>query len=272
MTWHVTFSIHAKHPLSINLVELLALGWPFIILKAPNSISQPTRLEKDLATFKSFYLASSMGQSSACRSSHQNLHHSKDELVGKNSTKGNNRYISTPAVTRAPTPAVAPIFAPLATSGSANSSVVRYSKNDLQQIVRIIFEAGLLLSPVFAPVPAPVFAAAPHYEGPRERSLKARFLDIYRDKTQLECYNFFQQYESHFATAGATSPNRVLFAATFLKNTALFCWQQHQRKIENQTNALISLKRFKAFLCQSLNKFEAFVNTIWSTIRKDFQH
>ena len=122
-----------------------------------------------------------------------------------------------------------------------------------------------------APVPAPVVAAAPQSESRRKRPLKARFPDIYQGKTHLECYNFFQQCKDHFATAGATSPNRVLFAATFLKNTALFQWQQHQRKIEDQTNVSISWKGFKAFFCQSLSEFEVFVDTIWSTIKKDSQ-
>ena len=66
--------------------------------------------------------------------------------------------------------------------------------------------------------------------------------------------------------------NRVLFAATFLKDTALFQWQQHQRKVKDQTNVPISWERFKAFFCQSLGEYETFVDTIWSTIRKDSQH
>ena len=40
----------------INLVELLVLGWPFIILKAPNPTNQPACSEKNLATFKSSML------------------------------------------------------------------------------------------------------------------------------------------------------------------------------------------------------------------------
>ena len=46
---------------------------------------------------------------------------------------------------------------------------------------------------------------------------------------------------------------------TFLKDTALFCWQQYQRKIEDQTNVSISWEGFKAFFCQSLGKSEVFV-------------
>ena len=115
----------------------------------------------------------------------------------------------------------------------------------------------------FALVPAPVVAAAPHYQGAREQPLKTWFPDIY-------WYNFFQQFKDHFTPAGAMGPNQVLFAATFLKNIALFRWQQHQRKIENKTNIPINWEKFKAFLRQSLGKSKAFIDTIWRTIRKDF--
>ena len=206
-----------------------------------------------------------IAQSSARHSPCQNPHDGKDELAGRTPTKGSDRRTSAPAASRASTPAVAPVVALLVASGSANSSVVRYLEDDLQRILRTVLDSRPL-----APVPAP--AAALHYEGPRERPLKAWFPDIYWGKTHLECYNFFQQCKDHFAIAGATGSNRVPFAATFLKHTALFRWQQHQRKVENQTNTSISWEEFKAFLCQSLGKSEAFDDTIWSTIRKDSQH
>ena len=125
-----------------------------------------------------------MAQSSACRSPRQNLHNGKDKLGGRTPTEGSDRRTLAPTASRAPTPAVTPIVAQLATSGSANSSVVRYLEDDLQRILRTVLDSRPL-----ALVPAP--AAAPHYEGPRERPLKARFPDIYWGKTHLECYNFF---------------------------------------------------------------------------------
>ena len=161
-----------------------------------------------------------MAQSSACRSPCQNSHDGKDEVAGGTPTKGSDRRTLTPAATRTPTSATVPVVAPLAASGSANSSRVRYSKDDLQRIFRTVFD-----SRPPAPVLAPVVAAVPHSECPRKRPLKAWFPDIYRGKTYLECYNFFQQCEDHFAIAGATGSNRVSFAATFLKDTALFQWQ-----------------------------------------------
>ena len=33
----------------------------------------------------------------------------------------------------------------------------------------------------------------------------------------MDCYQFCQQYEDHFETAGVTGPNRVLFAVLFLR-------------------------------------------------------
>ena len=125
-----------------------------------------------------------MAQSSARCNPRQNPQDGKDKLVGRTPTKGNARSTPALAASRTPTPAVAPVIAPLAASGSANSSVVRYSEDDLQRILRTVLDSRPL-----APIPAP--AAAPHYESLRERPLKARFPDIYWGKTHLECYNFF---------------------------------------------------------------------------------
>ena len=57
--------------------------------------------------------------------------------------------------------------------------------------------------------------------------LKARFLDMYCGKTHLECYNFFWQCKDHFTNADVKAQNLGPFAAIFLKDTALFCWQQY---------------------------------------------
>ena len=176
-----------------------------------------------------------MARSSARRSPCQNPHNGEDKLAGETPTEGSNRRTPVPAATRALTAAAIPVVAPLAASGSANSSVVKYSDDDLQRILRTVLD-----SRPPAPVLAPVIAAAPHSEGLGKRPLKARLPDIYWGKTYLDCYNFFQKCEDHFATAGATDSNRVPFAAIFLKDTALFQWQQHQHKVEDQTNVFIS--------------------------------
>ena len=128
-----------------------------------------------------------MAQSSARRSSRQNLYNGENKLAGGTPTKGSDRCTLAPAATRAPTPAIAPIVAPLIASGPVNFFLVRYSEDDLQRIFRTVLD--------FRPpalVPALVDVAAPHYEERDERPLKARFLDIYWGKTHLKCYNFLQ--------------------------------------------------------------------------------
>ena len=167
-----------------------------------------------------------MAWSSACRTPPQNPPlHGKDKLAGAAPTEGNN----TPAVSRAPTPAVAPLDV------SALSSIARYLKDDLKRIFKTVLD--------FRPpalVPALVVITAPHYEGQYKRPLKARFPDVYWGKTQIECYKFFQPCKDYFSTAGAPRLNQVPFAANFPKDTALFYWQQHQYKIEDEINVPIT--------------------------------
>ena len=115
-----------------------------------------------------------MVQSSACRNPCQNFYDGKNELVGGISTKDSNRRTPVPVATRVPTPAAVPVIAFLADSGSADSSVLRYLEDNLQRIIRTVLDSRPL-----APVPAPVVAAAPHFESPCEQPPKARFLNIY---------------------------------------------------------------------------------------------
>ena len=214
-----------------------------------------------------------MAQSSARCNLRQNLlFDSKDKLAGGTSTKSSNPHTPVSVTTNALTSAITPVVAPLIASGSADSSVVRYSDDNLQRIIKTIFETRPLLSPTLTPVSASVVTAAPYNKGLHKRPLKTWLPSIYQSKTHLEYYNFFQQYKDHFVTAGARGPNRVLFADTLLEDIGLFCWQQHQHKIKAQTNVFITWERFKAFFRQSLGKSEAFVDTIRRTIRKDSQH
>ena len=156
-------------------------------------MGQPACSEEHLATFKSFYPASSIIQFSACCSPCQNSHEGKNKLGDRTPTKCNNCCIHARTVTCVFTPAIALVVAPLAVFGSANSFVVSYLEDDLQQIVKTIFKARSLLFLALAPVPAPVITAALHYKGSHERPLKARFLEIYRGKIYLEYYNFFKK-------------------------------------------------------------------------------
>ena len=127
-----------------------------------------------------------MVPSSTCRSPCQNPHNNKDKLAGGTLTKCSNCCTPAPAATCASTPYFALIVTLFAAFGSANSSMIRYLEDDLQQILKTVSNFRPL-----TPILAPVVAAVPYYKGPSEQSLKAQFPDIYWDKTHLECYNFF---------------------------------------------------------------------------------
>ena len=86
--------------------------------------------------------------------------------------------------------------------------IAKYTEEDLQRILRTVFKAQ----------------ASPS-DSPREKLLKARSPDVYCGKSHIECYNFCQQYKDHFATARAKSPNRISFAAFFLRDCINFRWQ-----------------------------------------------
>ncbi len=102
--------------------------------------------------------------------------------------------------------------------------------------------------------------------------LKAKTPDVYRGMSHMECYNFCQQCEDHFATCGAIGPNRILFAASFLRDRINFCWQQHKRKLEAESLVLISWDKFKAFLRKALGDSRTFVDNYWTKIRRDSQY
>ena len=89
---------------------------------------------------------------------------------------------------------------------AVESLVAKYTKEDLQKILRTVFEAQALSN------------------GAREKPLKARSPDVYRDKSYMECYNFYQQYEDYFATTRAKSPNRIFFTVSFLRDCINFRW------------------------------------------------
>ena len=103
-------------------------------------------------------------------------------------------------------PSVADIFA-------AATSISKYSENNLQRIFKAVLEAwapALFLAPAFFPAPTLVFSETPR------KKLKACFPNVYRGKSHIDCYNFCQECEDYFATAGATEPTQISFAAFFL--------------------------------------------------------
>ena len=168
---------------------------------------------------------------------------------------------------------------PVANAPAAANSIPKYSEDDLQRILRTVLEARvpapapvLAPAPVPAPVPAPAPAPAPIVAEAYRKKLKARFPDVYRGKSHIDCYNFCQQYEDYFATAGATGPTWILFAASFLRNRISFRWQKYKRRYDAKTLVPVIWDEFKAFLRRSLDDSQAFVDTYWGKLKRDSQH
>ena len=116
---------------------------------------------------------------------------------------------------------------PSVTNAPAAINIPKYSEDNLQQIFKSVLEARALAfasTPVLAPASTLALIVA---EAPREK-LKARSSDVYRRKFHIDCYNFCQQYENYFATAGATGPTRILFATSFLWYRISFRWQYYK--------------------------------------------
>ena len=163
----------------------------------------------------------------------------------------------------------------------AATSVLKYFENDLQRILKAVLEARapvLAPAPIPAPVPAPTPVPAPApalapivAETPREK-LKAHFSDVYRAKSHIDCFNFCQQCKDYFATAGATRPTRIPFAASFLQDRISFRWQQYKRRHDADTPVPVTWDEFKAFLRRSLGDSQAFVDTYWGKLKRDSQH
>ena len=77
----------------------------------------------------------------------------------------------------------------------------------------------------------------------------------------MECYNFCQQCEDYFATAGAIGLNQILFTTFFLWNQINFYWQQHKKKLERENSVSITWNKFKAFFQTALEDSQPFVNS-----------
>ena len=156
---------------------------------------------------------------------------------------------------------------PVANAPAATNSIPKYLDDDLQRIFKTVLEARvptptlvLALALVPAPVPAPAPAPAPIVAEAYRKKLKARFPDVYRGKSHIDCYNFCQQYEDYFATARATGSTRILFAASFLRDRISFCWQQYKRRHDVETPVPVTWEEFKAFLRRTLGDSQAFVD------------
>ena len=130
----------------------------------------------------------------------------EDKLVGDllgAPTEGSNTPTTSPPVSRAQTPAFAQALAP------------PFNERFFQQFMKAYLEnqnenQALSLTPI--------------QEELRKQPLKARFLDFYYKNSHLDCYCFCQQCEDYFDTARVSGPNRIPFAASFLRGLVVQCW------------------------------------------------
>lgn len=85
----------------------------------------------------------------------------------------------------------------------------------------------------------------------------------------MACYNFCQQCEDHFTTAGAKDSNRIPFATSFFQHNNSFRWQQHKWKLDSKSFISPTWDKVKAFLCKSLGNLRTFVDSFWHQIKQD---
>ena len=120
-------------------------------------------------------------------------------------TKDSNTPTFSPAVSPAQTPAFAPAPALPSNKGHFQLFMKAYLENQNQ-------------NQNLAPPPTPIQVEL------RKLPLKIQFPDFYYGNSHLDCYHFCQQCEDHFNTAGASGPNRISFAASFLRTSVVQHW------------------------------------------------
>ena len=87
----------------------------------------------------------------------------------------------------------------------------------------------------------------------------------------MDCYRFCQQCEDHFETAGASKPNRIPFAALFLRWSVVQRWYQHKPRSE-ASEVPMTWAEFEDFFRKNLGDDRAFANSICSKFRRDIQY
>ena len=103
---------------------------------------------------------------------------------------------------------------------------------------------------------------------PANSPKRLRFPDLYYGNSHLDCYRFCQQCEDH--SAGANGPNRIPFAASFLRGAMVQRW--HQQKRRSEAEDPMTWGEFKDFLRTNLGDDRAFANSILSQFRRVSQH
>ena len=86
----------------------------------------------------------------------------------------------------------------------------------------------------------------------------------------MDCYQFCQQCENHLETAGAKGPNRISFAALFLRWLVTQQWLQHKQRCVGAV--LMTWLEFKEFLWKNLGDSRAFVDSVWKKVKCNSQY
>ena len=184
----------------------------------------------------------------ACRSLRRNSSPTgKDELAGAAPTEGGGTPTPTLVESRAPT--LAPVTAPAIAPSSDNKL--------FKQFMKVYLEAQM---------PGQTEVDLESCKQP----FKARFPDLYYGNLYMDCYQFCQECEDDFKTAAAKRPNRILFAALFLRGLVTQQWLQH--KIRCDGAVLMTWVKFKDFLQKNLRDSKAFIDTIWKKVKRDSQY
>lgn len=87
--------------------------------------------------------------------------------------------------------------------------VLKYIKDDLQQILKTVIEFKFI-------------ALKKLSNRSQKRCYKTKTSYVYKSKSYIDCYNIIQQYENYFAISKAKSFNRISFATIFFKKKFLF--------------------------------------------------
>ena len=187
----------------------------------------------------------------------------KDKLAraapGPAFTEGSNTSTPAPVASRVPTP-TSPPDTPVAAPSSAPTLAATAPPLDnelFKQFMKAYLEAQVPGRTEVDPEP-------------REQPLKARFPDFYYSNSQIDCYQFCQQGEDHFKTAGAKKPNRIPFAASFLCGSVTQQWLQHKRRCDGAVP--MTWPEFKEFFRKNLGNSRAFVDSVWKKVKRDSQY
>ncbi len=142
------------------------------------------------------------GQASKALTSPPSSNGDHKDLLGSNELGPSKASAGSKAPERPSEAPPRPLQAP-PLSVPQDPSVNRYSQQDLDRIIQTFLHAS---------------------KGGSGDKLTAKTLNVYHGRSHMEYYNFCQQYKDHFATCGATGPNRILFAASFLRDQINFRW------------------------------------------------